>query len=180
MNLYDESIEEQINCLKRKYVGQSIGFACSCFDLLHAGHLLMLEDAKRKCDILVIGLQTDPTIDRPTKNKPVLTFEERKLMIQAVRYVDEIIHYATEKDLLQILGKLNPDVRILGTDHYGKSFTGDQLPIEIYWHNRDHEYSSSNLRKRIYQAEKENMAKRCSKYDKFTTPPEWRDLERIF
>lgn len=153
MNLFDEKTALQIKELKGKYAGQRIGFTCSCFDLLHTGHLLMLSDAKKNCDVLIIGLQTDPTIDRPSKNNPVLTFEERKTMIGAVRYVDEIIDYATEKDLVDILTYLDPDVRILGTDHFNKGFTGDDLPIEIYWHPRDHDYSSTNLRKRIYKTE---------------------------
>lgn len=154
MDIFNEEVALHIKQLKGKYTGQRIGFTCSCFDLLHTGHLLMLEDAKRKCDVLIVGLQTDPTIDRPSKNKPILTFEERKIMIKAVKYVDEIIDYATEKDLMDILTHLSPDVRILGTDHLGKRFTGDDLPIEIYWHPRDHDYSTTNLRNRVYNAQK--------------------------
>ena len=128
----------------------TIGFTCSCFDLLHAGHILMLQDAKRQCDKLIVGLQTDPTIDRPdTKNKPIQSFEERKIQLEAVKYVDEIFIYDSEKDLYKKLLDINPDVRILGSDYIGKSFTGDDLDIKIYYHERNHNYSSTNLRKKI-------------------------------
>jgi len=153
-NICDEKAKTYLLHLQEKYKGKKLGFTASCFDLLHYGHLLMLKDAKRVCDVLIIGLQTDPTIDRPSKNKPILSFKERKMMIQSIKYVDEIIDYATEKDLLTILEVLNPDIRILGTDHLGKPFTGDHLPIEVYWHKRDHDYSSTNLRKRVYEAQK--------------------------
>ena len=130
-----------------------IGFTCSCFDILHCGHAIMLKDCKNHCDILVIGLQTDPTIDRKSKNKPIQQYSERKIMISSIKYVDEIIKYATEKDLLNILIKLNPDVRIIGTDWKNKSFTGYELDINIHWHSRYHNFSTSNLRKRIYDTE---------------------------
>ena len=127
-----------------------IGFTCSCFDLLHAGHILMLEDAKNQCDYLIVGLQTDPTIDRPdSKNKPIQSYEERYIQLSAVKYIDEIIEYSTEDELYQLLKKMNPDVRILGSDYKNKSFTGDDLDIKIYYHKRDHNYSSSKLRKKI-------------------------------
>ena len=125
------------------------GFTCSCFDLLHAGHILMLKDAREQCDYLIVGLQTDPTIDRPEKNKPVQSFQERKIQLEAVRYIDEIVVYETERDLYELLKKINPDVRILGTDYKNKKFTGDDLGISIYYHKRDHNYSSTNLRKEI-------------------------------
>ena len=128
----------------------TIGFTCSCFDLLHAGHILMLQDAKRQCDKLIVGLQTDPTIDRPdTKNKPIQSFEERRIQLEAVKYVDEIFIYDTEEELYKKLLFINPDVRILGSDYIGKSFTGDDLDIEIYYHERKHNYSSTNLRNKI-------------------------------
>lgn len=150
----DESIDySYLNRIKSKYPNQRIGFTCSCFDLLHCGHALMLEDCKKQCDVLVIGLQTDPTIDRKNKNKPVQTYEERKIMVSSIKYVDEIIEYDTEKQLYQILCYLNPDVRILGSDWQGKEYTGFELPIQIYWHNRTHNWSTSNLRERIYQAQ---------------------------
>ena len=123
-----------------------IGFTCSCFDLLHAGHILMLKDAKAQCDYLIVGLQTDPTIDRPEKNKPIQSFEERKIQLEAVKYVDEIFVYETEKDLYKKLLEINPDIRILGSDYINKPFTGDDLDIKIYYHERKHNYSSTNLR----------------------------------
>ena len=132
-----------------------IGFTCSCFDLLHAGHILMLKDAKDQCDYLIVGLQTDPTIDRPkTKNKPIQSLDERKIQLEAVKYVDEIITYTTEDELYLLLQKINPDIRILGTDYKDKNFTGDDLNIRIYYHNRKYNYSSTNLRNKIILAEK--------------------------
>ena len=130
----------------------TVGFTCSCFDLLHAGHILMLQDAKRQCDKLIVGLQTDPTIDRPdTKNKPIQSFEERKIQLEAVKYVDEVFIYDTEEELYKKLLFINPDVRILGSDYIGKSFTGDDLDIKIHYHNRNHSYSSTNLRKKVLE-----------------------------
>ena len=124
------------------------GITCSCFDLLHAGHILMLEDAKSQCDKLIVGLQTDPTIDRPEKNKPIQSFEERYIQLQAVKYIDEIFIYDTEEDLYKKILYFNPDLRILGSDYNmpGKRFTGDDLNIPIYFHERKHNYSSTNLR----------------------------------
>ena len=125
------------------------GFTCSSFDLLHAGHILMLEDAKSQCDKLIVGLQTDPTIDRPEKNKPIQSFEERYIQLQAVKYIDEIFIYDTEEDLYKKILYFNPDVRILGSDYIDKPFTGDDLNIPIYFHERKHNYSSTNLRGKI-------------------------------
>ena len=126
------------------------GFACSCFDLLHAGHIKMLQDARNQCDYLIVGLQSDPTIDRPdTKNKPIQSLEERQIQLEAVKYVDEVFTYDTEEDLYKKLLDINPDVRILGSDYIGKSFTGDDLDIKIYYHDRNHNYSTTNLRKKI-------------------------------
>ena len=122
------------------------GITCSCFDLLHAGYILMLEDAKSQCDKLIVGLQTDPTIDRPEKNKPIQSFEERYIQLQAVKYIDEIFIYDTEEDLYKKILYFNPDVRILGSDYIDKPFTGDDLNIPIYFHDRKHNYSSTNLR----------------------------------
>ena len=127
-----------------------IGFTCSCFDLLHAGHILMLKDSKEQCDKLIVGLQTDPTIDRPlTKNKPIQSLRERKIQLEAVRYVDDIFVYETESDLVDLLKLVKPDVRILGSDYKDKSFTGDDLNIPIYYHERNHNYSSTNIRKKL-------------------------------
>ena len=128
-----------------------IGFTCSCFDLLHAGHILMLKDAKKQCDYLIVGLQTDPTIDRPKeKNKPIQSLEERRIQLEAIKYVDEVITYETENDLYELLYKLMPNVRILGTDYEHKYFTGIEIDgIDIYFHKRDHDYSTSSLREKI-------------------------------
>ena len=120
-----------------------VGFVASCFDLLHAGHCLMLKDAKQQCDYLVAALQTDPTIDRPdTKNKPLLSLKERRILLESNKYVDEIIEYSTEKDLEKILENLLPDVRILGSDYIGKAATGS-----LY--DRNHDYSTTNIRKKL-------------------------------
>ena len=138
--------------MKTKTKKDIMGFTCSCFDLLHAGHILMLKDAKKQCDHLIVGLQTDPTIDRSNiKNKPIQSLEERKIQLGAVKYVDEIIIYNTEKDLYELLKKIKPDIRILGSDYREKSFTGDDLNIQIYYHNRTHNFSSTNLRKKIVE-----------------------------
>ena len=129
-----------------------IGFTCSCFDLLHAGHILMLKDAKEQCDKLIVGLQTDPSIDRPlTKNKPIQSLRERKIQLEAVRYVDDIFVYETESDLIDLLKLVKPNVRILGIDYKDEKFTGDDLNKPIYYHERNHDYSSSDLRKKILQ-----------------------------
>ena len=133
----------------RKKNKKIVGFTCSCFDLLHAGHILMLKDAKQQCDKLVVGLQVNPTIDRPEKNKPIQSYEERYIQLEAIKYVDKIIKYTTEKDLYKKLLEINPDIRILGSDYINKSFTGDDLNIPIYYHNRNHDYSSTNLRGKI-------------------------------
>ena len=127
-----------------------VGFTCSSFDLLHAGHILMLKDAKEQCDYLIVGLQTDPTIDRPEKNKPIQSFEERLIQLSAVKYVDAIIKYETENELYGIIYDLMPNVRILGSDYKGKYFTGIEIEgVDIYFHERDHDYSTSSLRDKI-------------------------------
>ena len=131
-----------------------IGFTCGSFDLLHAGHIMMLKDAKKQCDKLIVGLQTDPTIDRPkTKNKPTQTLKERKIQLEAVKYIDEIIIYETENELRKLIFDLDPDIRIIGTDWKSKPFTGYSLHIPIYWHERRHDYSTTNLRIRIKSEE---------------------------
>lgn len=131
-----------------------VGFTCSTFDLLHAGHVQMLRNAKDQCDYLIVGLQTDPTIDRPdTKNKPVQTLVERYTQLRAVSYVDEIIPYETEADLEDILSLYNLDVQILGDEYRDKDFTGKDIGrkrgIEYYFNERSHRFSSSDLRKRV-------------------------------
>jgi glycerol-3-phosphate cytidylyltransferase len=137
-----------------------VGFTAGCFDLMHAGHVKMLKDARENaCDKLVVAVQSDPSIDRPlTKNSPILPYEDRITLVKACRYVDEVILYDTEKDLYGILEGLMPDVRILGTDYIGKSFTGDDLGIEIYYHERNHGMSTSEVRRLVAESEMKNMS----------------------
>jgi glycerol-3-phosphate cytidylyltransferase len=130
------------------------GFTCSTFDLFHAGHVIMLEEAKKQCDYLIVGLQTDPTIDRPHKNKPVQTVFERFVQLKACRYVDEVVVYATEKELLDILLSYPIDVRILGDEYINKAFTGQDLNIELYFNTRRHSFSTTELRQRVIDAER--------------------------
>lgn len=138
-----------------------VGITFSTFDLLHAGHIAMLSEAKRHCDYLIAALQTDPTIDRPeSKNKPVQSIVERQIQLQAVRYVDEIVVYETEKDLEDILLTLPVNVRILGIEYKDKEFTGrsicEKRGIDLIYNSRDHSFSSSNLRKRVAEMTKLN------------------------
>ncbi len=130
-----------------------VGFTCSTFDLFHAGHIIMLEEAKQVCDHLIVGIQTDPTIDRPFKNKPVQSVFERYTQVKACRFVDEIVVYATEAELKDILLAYPIDVRILGEEYQGKEFTGHDIPMEFYFNKRRHSFSSSSLRDRVYQME---------------------------
>ncbi len=138
-----------------------VGFTASCFDLFHAGHYLMLKDAKNQCDFLVVALQSDPTLDLnyrmetggKQKNTPVQSLEEREIQLQGCRYIDYIIHYENESDLLLLLETIKPDIRILGSDWNHKPYTGHQLEIPIHWHHRTHNYSTSNLRRRVAVAE---------------------------
>lgn len=138
--------------------GYKIGIVFSAFDLLHAGHIAMLAEAKNHCDYLIAALQTDPTIDRPdTKNRPVQTIVERQIQLNAVRYVDEIVVYQTEKDLEDLLLILPIDVRILGVEYMSQEFTGREIcerrGIDLVFNGRDHSFSSSSLRKRVAEAE---------------------------
>ena len=130
-----------------------IGFTASAFDLLHAGHIAMLREAKSQCDYLICGLQVDPSIDRLEKNAPVQSIVERYTQLQAVRYVDEIIPYVFENDLKDILEMYPIDVRILGNEYRHQDFTGKEIcqqrGIELYFNKRDHRFSTSDLRKRV-------------------------------
>lgn len=149
-------IFNKIKELKAK--GLKIGITFSTFDLLHAGHIAMLAEAKNHCDYLIAGLQTDPTIDRPdTKNKPVQSIVERQIQLSACRYVDEVVVYQTEQDLVDLLLILPLDVRILGVEYEDKDFTGKvqciMRGIELVFNSRDHSFSSSNLRKRVAEAQ---------------------------
>lgn len=143
-----------------KAEGKKIGITFSTFDMLHAGHVAMLSEAKNHCDYLICGLQTDPTIDRPdTKNKPVQSIVERQIQLAACRYVDEVVVYQTEQDLVDLILILPIDVRILGIEYHDKPFTGDQecynRGIALVFNSRDHSFSSSSLRRRVAAAESE-------------------------
>jgi len=149
---------------KLKADGKRIGITFSTFDMLHAGHIAMLAEAKNHCDYLICGLQTDPTIDRPdTKNAPVQSIVERQIQLAACRYVDEVVVYQTEQDLIDLLLILPIDVRVLGVEYQHKAYTGEQegftrgiIPI---FNRRDHSFSSSSLRKRVVIAEQNKILK---------------------
>ena len=147
------------------------GFTCSTFDLFHAGHLMMLKEAKAQCNYLIVGLQTDPTIDRPAeKNKPIQSVFERYEQLKACKYIDEILVYATEKDLVDILLSYPIDVRILGNEYEHKSFTGRQecidRGIQFYFNKRDHSFSTTELRQRVVDAEAEKFMKKVDNHGK--------------
>ena len=151
MNIFNE-------IKKLKSDGKKIGIVFSAFDMFHAGHIAMLSEAKNHCDYLICGLQTDPTIDRPdTKNKPIQSIVERQIQLSACRYVDEVVVYQTEQDLVDLLLILPLDVRILGVEYQDKDFTGrwegESRGIELVFNDRDHSFSSSSLRRRVVAAE---------------------------
>ena len=131
-----------------------IGFTCGAFDLLHAGHVVMLEEAKNNCDYLIVGLQSDPTLDRSDKNKPVQSIYERFIQLNGIKNVDEFIPYDREATLVDILNTKPIDVRFVGEEYEEKQFTGSHLPIEIYYTSRQHTFSSTDLRKRVRNAPK--------------------------
>ena len=148
--------------------GKRIGITFSTFDLLHAGHVAMLAEARNHCDYLIAGLQTDPTIDRPdTKNPPVQSIVERQIQLAACRYVDEVVVYQTERDLVDLLLILPVDVRILGVEYQDQEFTGkkegESTGIEHVFNSRDHSFSSSSLRKRVAHAEVEKQSRNQAK-----------------
>jgi glycerol-3-phosphate cytidylyltransferase len=136
-----------------------IGITFSAFDLLHAGHIKMLEEAKRQCDYLICGIQIDPTIDRPDKNKPVQSIVERYIQLKGCKYVDEIIPYTSEQDLEDILRSFKIDIRIIGDEYADKKFTGrdycERTGIELYFNKREHRFSSTSLRQEVQH--KENL-----------------------
>lgn len=135
--------------MEKGIIKMKIGFTCSCFDLFHAGHVMMLKEAKTQCDYLIVGLQTDPTLDRDYKNKPIQSVFERYVQLEACKYVDEIIPYATEKELKDILTSYPIDVRIIGEEYRDKQFTGHNLPMEVYFNSRQHSFSTTELRQRV-------------------------------
>ena len=142
------------------------GFTCGAMDVFHAGHVLMLKECKKHCDYLVVGLHTNPRLDRPEKNKPVQSLVERYIQLSGSKYVDEIFPYETENDLLEILKTLDYDVRFVGADWKDKAFTGHDIPghiDKVVYNQRDHDYSSSGLRKRIYLSEIQSTIDRTQK-----------------
>ena len=152
----DKMIFNKIRELKD--AGKKIGITFSTFDLLHAGHIAMLSEARNHCDYLICGLQTDPTIDRPdSKNPPVQTIVERRIQLAATRYVDEVVIYQTEEDLRDLLLVLPIDVRIIGVEYQDKEFSGKDIcekrGIKVIYNGRDHSFSSSSLRKRVASAQ---------------------------
>lgn len=146
-----------------------IGFNCSSFDLFHAGHVTMLKIEKGMCDYLKVALQVDPTIDRPdTKNKPIQSIYERYVQLQACKYIDEILVYQTEEDLLNLIMSQEMDIRFLGEEYKNKEFTGKKYcierGIELYYHSRSHSYSTTELRNRIYDSEKSRRPDTITQY----------------
>lgn len=139
-----------------------IGFNCSCFDLFHAGHVTMLKMEKEMCDYLKVALQVDPTVDRPgLKNKPIQSIYERYVQVQACKYVDEILLYDTEAELLNLIMTQTMHIRFLSEEYLNRDFTGKQYcmsnGIELFYHKRQHTYSTSDLRTRVYQLEKKKL-----------------------
>jgi cytidyltransferase-like protein len=152
---YDLLIDDKAiaSSVWRESVGiKLIGLVASAFDLLHAGHCLYLMEAKSVCDYLIAALHDDPSVERTYKNKPVQSLAERRIQLESVKYVDEVIVYNTEEELSAICKKICPDVRILGSDYTGKLVTGSEYCKTIYYHHRNHDYSSTELRSRIYDA----------------------------
>ena len=162
-------------------MGIKIGFTCSTFDLLHAGHIMMLEEAKSVCDYLIVGLQVNPAIDRDYKHPPVQSVSERFIQLSGCKYVDEIIPYETEKDLELLLNMLQLDIRILGKEYQGQDFTGYDIckvrGIELYYNSRCHNLSTASLRKRVFNAEREKFTKRIK--DTIPEPTTTQDADKI-
>ena len=137
-----------------------VGFTCGSFDLMHAGHVLMFEECKKYCDKLIVGVQSDPSVDRPeSKNAPIQSFAERILLVKSVRWIDDVVLYHTEEDLYKILKELKPDVRVIGDDWRDREYTGHDLPIAVIFNSRSHTYSTSELRERVYEREKKKKEK---------------------
>jgi glycerol-3-phosphate cytidylyltransferase len=139
--------------------GKKVGITVGAFDLCHAGHILVFKEAKTVCDYLIVGLQDDPSVTGAEyrgkkKNVPIMSLEERKIILEGIKYIDEVVVYRTEEDLYQLLVGLKPDIRIIGADWKGKEYTGHDLPIEMYFNSRGHSFSTTALRERVYEAEK--------------------------
>ena len=134
----------------KRWPGITIGLVAGNFDVIHPGYVKLFEDAKDKaCNVLIVALQGDPTIERPYKCKPVQSIKEREYILKSIRYVDEVVHYNTEEELLDIVNSLDHDVRIIGSDYKGVDFTGKSCAKKIYYHERTHAYSLTDLKKRI-------------------------------
>lgn len=138
--------------------GKKVGFTAGAFDLCHAGHMLVFKEAKEVCQYLIVALQEDPSITSAEyrgkkKNTPIMSLEERRIILEGIKYIDEIVIYQTEEDLYKLLVDLKPDVRIIGADWKGKNFTGHDLPMEVFYNSRGHNFSTTALRERIYEAE---------------------------
>lgn len=148
-----------LDLLNNEFDG-SIGITCGAFDLLHAGHVVMLAEAKKHCDYLIVALQNDPSLDRQEKNKPVQSIFERQLQVCAIKYVDDIVIYNSEKDLEDIFRTLPINVRIIGSDYVGKDFTAKDIcndrGIELIYNSRDHSFSTSELRERVLNGKTRN------------------------
>lgn len=127
------------------------GITASCFDLFHAGHVIMLKEAKNVCDYLIVALQTDPSIDRPSKNPPIQSIYERFIQVDACRYVDEVLIYDNEEDLINLLHTVDFDVRILGEEYKGTKFTGYDMNTYFYFNKRNHGWSSTELKQRVVE-----------------------------
>ena len=139
--------------------GKKVGFTAGAFDLCHAGHMLVFKEAREVCDHLIVALQDDPSKTDASyrgkkKNTPIMSMEERRIILEGIKYIDEIVAYSTEEDLYKLLVDLKPDIRIIGADWKGKQYTGHELPIEMYFNSRGHSYSTTALRERVYLAEK--------------------------
>lgn len=140
------------NAIEWRTEGKKVGIVTSYFDLIHPGYVTMLREAKTVCEHLICALHEDPSVERETKTSPVHSVEERIMILESIKYVDEIVTYKTEDELHRLLQTLKPDIRIIGTDWKNKNFTGDDLDIEIHWHQRNHNWSTSNLKEKIKNA----------------------------
>ena len=138
-------------------MSQKIGFLAGNFDVIHPGYIKMFKDAKTVCDVLVIGLHEDPSIERPEKAKPILSVDERQEILLSLKFVDQIVVYKSEADLEFLLRTLSPDIRILGSDYKGRGFTGDKLSIPIHYHHRNHQWSTTKFKKGIAESLIEKM-----------------------
>ena len=135
------------------------GFTCGSFDLCHYGHVLMFKECRSQCDRLIVGLQTNPNTDRPDKNVPIQSLEERWGQLEAIKYIDDIAVYETEDDLIQLLTDTQIDIRFVGADWKNRKYTGWELNIPVIFNSRDHSFSTSELRQRIFQSEQKNSKK---------------------